>query len=58
MTVILVLATFGVFLLIDSFTGKRAVTDNNGDVRFFDHSNDEFGDLGFTMADGGEKIEK
>ena len=56
MTVILVLATFGIFLLIDSLTGKRAVTDNNGDVRFFDHANDEFAGLGVTMADGGEKI--
>ena len=53
MTVLLVLAMFAAFILFDWFTGKRPVTT---DERLFDHSKDEFAELGVTMADGGKKI--
>ena len=52
MTVILVLATFAVFILVDWVTGKKPIVDE----RLFDHSHDQFANLGFTMADGGKKI--
>ena len=43
MTVLLVLAMFAAFILFDWFTGKRPVTT---DERLFDHSKDEFAELG------------
>ena len=56
MTVILVLATFAVFLVIDALTGKNPVIRPEDDVRYFDHAQDGFSNLGVTMADGGKKI--
>ena len=53
MTVLLVLLTFGGFLMLDWIFGKKPVVR---DERLFDHSNDQFAELGFTMADGGTKI--
>ena len=55
MTVILVLATFAVFLVIDVLTGKNPIRPED-DVRYFDHAQDGFSNLGVTMADGGKKI--
>lgn len=52
MTVILVLLTFSIFLLIDWFTSKHpAVADDHE----FDHTFDQFAELGTTLADGGKK---
>jgi hypothetical protein len=54
MTVLLVLVTFGGFLLLDWIFGKHPVVQP--DIRYFDHTGDQFAELGFTMADGGTKI--
>jgi len=51
MTVILVLIIFGVFILVDYLTGKKQ------DIRLFDHATDGLYNLGYTMADGGEKTQ-
>ena len=51
MTVLLVLATFAVFLVIDALTGKNPVIRPEDDVRYFDHAQDGFSNLGVTMAD-------
>lgn len=56
MTVILVLAMFGVFILIDALTGKHPHVRPEDDVRYFDHAADQFSSLGVTMADGGKKL--
>ena len=53
MTVLLMLATFGVFIAFDAIFGKKPIVK---DDREFDHSQDGFAGLGVTMADGGEKI--
>ena len=55
MTVILMLLMFGVFILIDALTGKHPLVRPEDDVRYFDHTADQFAGLGATMADGGEK---
>ena len=52
MTVILMLAVFGVFILVEYLTGLKQ------DIRCFDHTSDGlFGSGCYTMADGGEKVD-
>ena len=55
MTVILMLVMFGVFIAVDVLTSKRPMVVKE-DVRYFDHSLDQFASLGFTMADGGQPV--